>query len=60
MSQTLMSIDEAAVFLSLRTSTVRYLVFNKKVPYLKIGKCVRFDKGDLQKWLETKKRVSHG
>lgn len=55
MSQSLMSIDEVANWLNLKISTVRYLVFVRRIPYLKLGKSIRFNRLDIEAWLDSNK-----
>ncbi|MCP4959211.1 MAG: helix-turn-helix domain-containing protein, partial [bacterium] len=43
----LLTIDEAAERLNVSVRFVRRLVAERRVPYLKIGKFVRFDQDDL-------------
>lgn len=50
-----LTISEAAVFLNLKTSRLRYEIFHNKIPYLRIGKSIRFDTEDLKLWVSSKK-----
>lgn len=50
----LMTIEEAALFLNLKVSKIRKDIFNKAIPYYKIGSLVRFKKDELTKWLDQK------
>lgn len=50
----LMTIEEAAVFLNLKVSKIRKDIFNKAIPYYKIGSLIRFKKDELVKWLDQK------
>lgn len=50
----LMTIEEAALFLNLKVSKIRKDIFNKAIPYYKIGSLVRFKKDELMKWLDQK------
>lgn len=50
----LMTIEEAALFLNLKVSKIRKDIFNKAIPYYKIGSLIRFKKDELVKWLEQK------
>lgn len=54
----LLSIEEASEFLNLKVSWLRSAVFKDKIPYLKVGRLVRFDQSDLVKWIEEKKEES--
>jgi excisionase family DNA binding protein len=51
----LLNISEACLFLGIRTSKCRSLVFKNQIPVLRIGRLLRFDQDDLIKWLEEKK-----
>lgn len=51
----LMDIKEACVFLNLKESRLRSMVFKKEIPFLKIGATIRFNKGDLLVWLDQQK-----
>jgi len=46
---------QASELLNLKESRIRYLVFKRKIPFIKIGSTIRFDKNDLEKWLNQQK-----
>jgi len=50
----LMTIEEAALFLNLKVSKIRKDIFNKVIPYYKIGSLIRFKKDELIKWIDQK------
>ena len=50
-----LSIAELSLLANLRPSMIRSLVFKRKIPYLKVGRLLRFDKKDILRWLEEKK-----
>ena len=50
----LMTIEEAALFLNLKVSKIRKDIFNKAIPYYKIGSLIRFKKDELTRWLDQK------
>jgi excisionase family DNA binding protein len=50
----LMTIEEASTFLNLKVSKIRKDIFNKTIPYYKIGSLIRFKKDELIKWLDQK------
>lgn len=50
----LMTIEEASVFLNLKVSKIRKDIFNRTIPYYKIGSLIRFKKDELIKWLDKK------
>jgi excisionase family DNA binding protein len=48
----LLTIDQLAEQLNVSVRHVRRLVAERRVPYLKVGKFVRFDPTDIASWLE--------
>lgn len=58
-----LTIEQAANFLNLKVSRLRYEVFKKTIPHYKIGRSIRFSEQDLTAWLNSKKQepveVSH-
>ena len=53
----LMSIDQLAQRFGITVRHVRRLVAEKRVPYYKVGRLVRFDSAEIRGWLESR-RVS--
>lgn len=52
----LLSIDEASGYLSLKVSKLRSMVFKREIPIVKIGRLIRFNRSELDNWLEQLKR----
>lgn len=52
----LLSIQEASTYLNLKISKIRSMVFKKEIPNHKIGRLVRFNKCELDSWLEGLRR----
>jgi excisionase family DNA binding protein len=52
--KTLLSIEEASHFLSIKVSRLRTAVFRKEIPFVKIGRLVRFKESALLEWIEEK------
>ena len=48
----LLTIDQLAERLGVTTRHIRRLVAERRVPYLKVGKFVRFDPAAVAEWLE--------
>lgn len=48
----LLTIDQLAERLGTSTRHVRRLVAERRVPYLKVGKFVRFDPAEISAWLD--------
>jgi excisionase family DNA binding protein len=51
--QRLLTIDEVAELLAVPPSHVRGLIFKKRIPYIKVGKYVRFEQGAVDAFLEA-------
>ena len=51
----MMDIHELANKLGVSVSGVYTWVSQEKIPFVKIGRLVRFDANDIDKWLEEKK-----
>ena len=53
----LMTFNETTHYLSLTDSMLRKLVFNRSIPFLKVGKSLRFNKDEINNWLELECKV---
>jgi excisionase family DNA binding protein len=53
----LLTIEQLADRLGITVRHVRRLVAERRVPYLKVGKLVRFDPADIADWLQNERRV---
>ena len=53
MSDPVLTIPEVARYLKLSKSMVNYLVQQRKIPHIKIGRNVRVRERDIQLWLEA-------
>lgn len=51
-----MNIDQLAQRLGITVRHVRRLVAERRVPYLKVGKLVRFDSVEIAVWLDTRRQ----
>ena len=50
--QRLMSVKEAAAYMGLSPHTVYTMVSQRRIPYAKVGKLVKFDEAMLQAWIK--------
>ncbi len=48
----LMTIEEVSEFLDIPVSTVRDYIWRKLIPYVKVGRHIRFRHEEIQSWLE--------
>lgn len=51
----LLTVEGLAEHLGVSTRTVRRLVAERRIPYLKCGHLVRFDPDEVKEWLETQR-----
>jgi excisionase family DNA binding protein len=56
----LMSIDQLAQRLGITMRHVRRLVADRRIPYIKVGKLVRFDSEEIAQWLDGQRRPQAG
>jgi excisionase family DNA binding protein len=52
----LLCINEASVYLNLRVSKLRAMIFKREIPLVKIGRLIRFEKSQLDQWLKQHRR----
>jgi excisionase family DNA binding protein len=48
----LLSIEEVAERLGVSTRYVRHQIFQRRIPFVKIGRLVRFDEQDLEAYID--------
>lgn len=53
-SKKLLTITEASELLTVKVSRLRTAVFRKEIPFIKIGRLVRFRENDLMEWVDSK------
>lgn len=51
---TLLTIKQASKLLNLKQSRLRTAVLRKEVPFVKLGRLVRFKRTDLEAWVNSK------
>ena len=49
----LMSIPSMCEYLNITESKMRSLIFNKKIPFIKVGREIRFEKEVIESWIES-------
>ncbi|MFH1367934.1 MAG: helix-turn-helix domain-containing protein [Elusimicrobiota bacterium] len=55
MEKRLLNITEASEYLGIKKNTLYGWVCYRKIPYVKIGRLLKFDKHDIDKWIDKKK-----
>jgi excisionase family DNA binding protein len=56
----LLDVNQLAIFLNLKISKIRGMVFRNELPVVRIGRLVRFYAPDIQHWIEQRRSVSCG
>jgi excisionase family DNA binding protein len=56
----LLDVPKAAGRLGITERHLRELIYRREVPYVKVGRLVRFDPTDLAAWLEARKVPAGG
>lgn len=51
----LLTVESLAELLAIEVSFVRRLVFQNRIPYVKVGRYVRFVPSDVARWIESQK-----
>ncbi|MEO0124516.1 MAG: helix-turn-helix domain-containing protein [candidate division WOR-3 bacterium] len=51
----LIDIQTLSVLLSVKQKTIYDWVHKNAIPYVKLGRLVRFDENEIKRWLENKK-----
>lgn len=61
-SPSLLSIEQLADWLGVTDRFIRRLVAERRIPFLKIGKFIRFDPAEIEPWLDSQRVAerSHG
>ncbi len=52
---TFITIDELAARLGTSTRHIRRLVAERRIPYVKVGRLVRFDPADIAAWIDGRR-----
>ncbi len=54
-SASLLSIEQLADWLGVTDRFIRRLVAERRIPFLKIGKFIRFDPTEIEPWLDSQR-----
>jgi excisionase family DNA binding protein len=55
----LMTVQEAANFLAVSTSTLYGWVYLRRIPFVKVGRALRFELPELQKFIQSNRFTVH-
>lgn len=51
----LLTAEQAGEYIGRSAQAVRHLIFQRDIPVVRTGRCVRIDRRDLDKWIENNK-----
>ena len=54
----LLDIDHLAAHLGTSHRHIRRLIAEKRIPYVKVGRLIRFDPGEIREWLDRGRHPS--
>ncbi len=54
----LMTVGEAAQFLSVSVSTLYGWAWQRRIPFVKMGRALRFERADLEKFVEANRHAA--
>ena len=49
-----LDVKELAEYLGVKVATIYSWTFQRKIPYLKIGRCVKFDIKKIEEWIKER------
>lgn len=49
-----LTVDELAEYLNVKHSTIRNLVFRKELRPIRVGRLLRFDMNEIERWIEKR------
>lgn len=56
----LVTIDQLSGRLGITVRHVRRLVYERRIPYVKVGRLVRFDVGEIVRWVDSHREARQG
>ncbi len=54
-NEKLLTIEDVAEFLQVKPSVVKYWIYNRDIPFIKLGRYIRFDHNEIKCWIEENK-----
>ncbi len=58
-TQKLLNFNEVRDFLRVKDSWLRGAIFKKTIPFIKVGRLIRFNEEELKQWLKRKKPTAN-
>lgn len=60
MSEPLLTIEELAAYLGLAKATLREWTWQRRIPFVKLGRAVRFRRAEIEAWLAQQSVAPEG
>ncbi len=57
-SESILTLDEASTLLKVPKATIYQLTYRREIPFIKIGRSLRFRTSDLNVWLSEKRKAT--
>lgn len=51
-----LTIKELSLLLNMKESRIRFEIFRKNIPYIKIGRSIRFEYDEIIQWTKSKRQ----
>ncbi len=58
-SEQLWTIEDVSQYLQVKSSVVKYWIYNDTIPYIKLGKYVRFERSEVIIWVRENKKQNN-
>jgi len=55
MNKRFIGIEDLAQYLDISTNTIRSWVWMRQIPYVKVGRLVKFDLNEIEEWLKIRR-----
>lgn len=56
----LLTIEQVSDLLKVKPSWLRWHVFKRNIPYVKVGRHIRFEPNEIQKWIDERRFAKGG
>jgi len=55
MEKRFIGVEELATYLDISVNTIYFWIYQRKIPYHKIGRLVRFDLREIENWIKSRR-----
>lgn len=57
--QRLWTVENLAEYLQVKPSVIKYWLYNTDIPYIKLGRIIRFERKDIEEWIDERKTFNN-